>query len=251
MGKAIRRIIFFVALIVFIGSAGYLAQHYFKGKAEQNDFESLKVDGKYDVAQLHEKNGDIVGWLTIEGTKVDYPVMQTKEKPEYYLRRNFKKEDTMAGTPFMDATSDMETPSANWMIYGHNMKNGTMFHDTLDYEDKDFYEKHKTFTFETLTEKGTYEVVAAYYTEIYTEDSKKFKYYQYPNIINEIQYNDFIQGSKSLCPYDTGVTPVYPEQLITLSTCAYHVEDGRFVVVGRKISSEPTQTEVPEETPQE
>ncbi len=250
MGNVVRRIIFFVALIVFIGSAGYLIHHYLKGEAEQNDFESLKVDGKYDVAQLHEKNSDIVGWLTIEGTQVDYPVMQTKEDPEYYLRRNFKKEDTMAGTPFLDATSDMEAPSANWMIYGHNMKNGTMFHDILDYEEENFYQKHKTFTFETLTEKGTYEVIAAYYTEIYTEDSKEFKYYQYPNIVDEAQYRAFVEGSKALCPYDTGVIPVYPEQLITLSTCSYNVEDGRFVVVGRKVKSEPTQEATKEESPQ-
>lgn len=233
--KIARKVIFIVALIVFIVSAGYLIQHFLKGQSEENDFESLRVDGGYDLQELYKKNKDIVGWLKIEDTKVNYPVMQTPLEPEFYLRRNFEKEESMAGTPFVDAGSDMKKPSMNWLIHGHNMKNGTMFHDILKYEKEDFYKKHKTITFDTLKGKGEYQVVAAFYTKIYSESSKKFKYYNYASILDENNYNTYVQNSKQLCTYNTGVTPKYGEQLISLSTCAYNEDDARFVVVARKI----------------
>ena len=97
------------------------------------------VIGKY--VDLYEANSDIIGWITVDGTKIDYPVMQTQDDPEFYLRRNFQKEHATAGVPFMDASSDIFVPTSNFLIYGHNMKNGTMFHDMLKYKDKSFYQE--------------------------------------------------------------------------------------------------------------
>jgi sortase B len=232
--KIIRRIIFIIALLVFIGSAGYLGLHYFEGQQTENAFRQLTVDGGHDLAALHEQNPDIVGWIKIDDTRVDYPVMWTPDDPEFYLRRNFQKEDSVAGTPFLDAASTMPG-SSNWLIYGHNMKNGTMFHDTLKYEDKAFYDGHKTIHFDTLEGEGLYEIVAVCYTQIYPEDAEVFKYYQYASITDEASFDAYVQGVKALSIYDTGVTPVWGDQLITLSTCEYSVEDGRFIVVARKM----------------
>ena len=232
--KTFRRIIFVIALLVFLGSAGYLVIHHIEGQQTENAFRQLTVDGGHDLAALHEQNPDIVGWIKIDDTRVDYPVMWTPDDPEFYLRRNFQKEDSVAGTPFLDAWSAMPG-SSNWLIYGHNMKNGTMFHDTLKYEDKAFYDGHKTIHFDTLEGEGLYEIVAVCYTQIYKESDAVFKYYQYASITDEASFDAYVQGVKSLSIYDTGVTPVWGDQLITLSTCEYSVEDGRFIIVARKM----------------
>jgi len=231
----VRTVIFLFFLTVFLVSAGFLAKNYFQTQKAQNDFAQLVVEGGYDLAALHGQNDDTVGWLQIKDTKINYPVMQTKSKPEYYLERNFKKEHSLAGTPFMDAGSDIDLPTLNWTIYGHNLKSGTMFHDLLKYDDRDFYEAHKTFTFDTINGPGTYEIVAVYYTQIYTTAYDGFKYYHYNDITSKESLREFIAGSKALSLYDTGVT-VDDEQVLTLSTCAYQVEDGRFVVVAKKIN---------------
>lgn len=247
-----RKIILVICLIVFVGSAGVLLDYFINGMREQSALEDLKnlmgdredlvtdkgtVIGKY--ADLYLANEDIIGWITVEDTKIDYPVMQTQDSPEYYLDKNFNKEYTASGTPFMDAASDIFIPTCNFLIYGHNMKNGTMFHDLLEYADKDFYEAHKTFKFDTIYKggQGTYEVIAAGYSQIYPKDSTEFKYYQYAGITSQSDFNEYVKGVKALSEYDTGVIAEYGDQLVTLSTCAYHVEDGRFFVVGKRVDA--------------
>ena len=185
---------------------------------------------------LYEANSDIIGWIQVEDTKIDYPIMWTPDDGEYYLHRNFQKEQASSGVPFMDAASDIFVPTSNFLLYGHNMKNGTMFHDLLKYKDKDFYQAHKTFRFDTIYKggQGTYEVIAAGYSKIYPEDSNAFKYYQYAGITSESDFNEYVKGVKSLSRYDTGVTAEYGDQLVTLSTCAYHEKNGRFFVVGKR-----------------
>jgi sortase B len=230
----LRIAIFVVFLMVFLVSAGMLAKNYFEDQKAQNDFVQLVVSGGYDLKALQEQNQDIIGWLQIKDTKINYPVMQTKNVPEYYLRRNFKKEYSIAGTPFLDAASDINKPTLNWTIYGHNIKSGTMFHDLLKYDNQEFYQAHKTFTFDTINGTGTYEIVSVYYTQIYTTAYDGFKYYNYNGITSPALLKEFIAGSKKLSLYDTGVT-VENQQVLTLSTCAYQVDDGRFVVVAKKI----------------
>ena len=227
-------VVMVIALIAFLASGGYLLLHHMQGQKTENAFRELTVDGGHDLAALHKKNSDIVGWIKIDDTRVDYPVMWTPDDPEFYLRRNFQKEESMAGTPFLDGYSLMPG-SFNWLIYGHNMKNGTMFHDILEYDDPAFYEKHKLIHFDTLEGDGLYEVAAVCYTQIYNQEDQVFKYYQYAAITDEDSFNTYVQNVKALSIYDTGVTPVWGDQLITLSTCEYSVEDGRFIIVARKI----------------
>ncbi len=237
--KLLWRICFLVALLVFLASAGYLLHWYLQGQEAEKAFASLKIDGSYDLEALYAQNSDIVGWLTIEDTSIDYPVVQTPSDSDYYLRRNFQKESSTAGTLFVDGSSSMVDPlSANWIIYGHNMKNGTMFHDLLDYADEEFYKTHTTFTFDTIEgigSGGIYEVVAVCYTQVYSQDEDVFKYYKYANITSAVAFDEYVAGVKALSIYDTGVTPTWGDQLITLSTCEYSVTNGRFIVVARYV----------------
>ena len=233
MGK-IRKAVFIISLIVFLVSAGYLLRYYMQQQLSERDFDSLKTEEGHDLAALHEQNPDIIGWISIEDTRIDYPVMWTPQEPEYYLRRNFKKESSMAGTPFLDGNSIMGT-SQNYLIYGHNIKSGTMFHDLVRYDDQEFYKKHKIIRFDTLDGPGKYEIVSVMRTRIYNEDENVFKYYDYAYIDNAYTYDTYVQNVKAQSLYDTGVTPSYGEQLITLSTCEYSQEEGRYVVVARKI----------------
>ncbi|MDD4366169.1 MAG: class B sortase [Eubacteriales bacterium] len=229
------KIVFVISLVLLIVSLGIIIDHYLKGQKSEKEFSALKVSDTYDLDALYRQNSDIIGWIKIEDTKIDYPVMQTKSRPEFYLRRNFKKEYSLSGTPFMDAASDINTPTKNWLIYGHNMKNGTMFHDILDYEDAGFYEEHKTFTFDTIEEEGKWEVVAVFRSKIYKKNSDKFKYYEYGGIVSGEQLKEYVRICRSLSQYDTGVEVNEDDIVLTLSTCAYHTKDGRFAVVAKKI----------------
>lgn len=247
-----RKIIIVICLMIFFGSAGVLLDYFLTGLREQQalkDLEMLRgqkadmvtdkgtVIGKY--VDLYLKNGDIIGWIDIDDTKVHYPVMWTPDDPEYYLRRDFNKQHATSGTPFMDSASDIFIPTSNFFIYGHNMKNGTMFKDILKYDDKEFYKSHKTFKFDTIYKggQGTYEVIAAGYTKIYPKNSKAFKYYQYAGITSKADFDEYIRGVKKLSAYNTGVSAEYGDQLVTLSTCAYHDKDGRFFVVAKRIDA--------------
>ena len=241
----IRKIILVICLIIFVGAGGILGKYFYDAYKDMHKLtdlsnvakvEDLKTDkgtiiGKY--VPIWKKNKDFIGWIKIKGTKVDFPVMQTKDDPEYYLRRNFDGEYSTGGVPFIDSNSDIFKPTSNFMIYGHNMKNGTMFHDITKYKDEDFYKEHKTIKFDTIYKggQGTYEVVAAGKSRIYSEDDDIFKYYQYAGMTSEEDFTTFVKGVKKLSNYDTGLTPEYGDQLITLSTCTNDSNEGRFFVV--------------------
>ncbi len=237
-----RKIILLLCLIVFVASASYLADYFYKNyflvKADTAKLQEKGSDEK-GLLELYEENSDLIGWIKVDGTKIDYPVMQTKSEPEYYLRKNFEKEYSLSGTPFMDAGCDVNLPTFNWFIYGHHMKTGVMFHDLLKYEEKSFMEEHPTISFNVIkndggslkVEEGTYRVVAACYSRIKEKDDNSFKYYQYTSYTDEDTFNEYVKGVQKESCYDTGIAPEYGQQLITLSTCAYHVDNGRFYVV--------------------
>ncbi|MCR5701228.1 MAG: class B sortase [Lachnospiraceae bacterium] len=194
------------------------------------------VQRKFEV--LYGANHDFVGWIKIKDTNIDYPVMFTPDDDElgqHYIHLDFDEEYSSAGLPFIDGSCMVYPATDNIIIYGHNMNSGKMFHDIMKYEDKDFYESHKTFDFDTIYGEGTYEVVAAFYSQIYPEDSDEFKYYRFVNAGDESEFNDYVENIKKLSIIDTGVDVKYGDKLVTLSTCAYHVKDGRFAVVAQKV----------------
>lgn len=242
--KKWKRIVLIICLIAFVGSGGYLAWQYSKYWVADHDFKKLseqtkgKTDNDISLKGLHKKNPDLIGWIRIKDTRVDYPVMQTKNDSEYYLRRNFEKEYSISGTPFLDANSDVKLPTLNWLIYGHNMKDGSMFEDILEYGNQKFYENHKQFVFDTIYEKGKWQVIAAGKTQVYGPHYEGFKYYQYPGITSEKDFNKYLKGVLKLSEIDTDQTAEYGDQLLTLSTCSYHLDgsdNGRFIVVAKRV----------------
>lgn len=186
-------------------------------------------------APLAAENPDLFGWITIEGTGIDYPVMFTPEDPEYYLHRAFDKSYAYSGVPFLDA--GCFDGCGNYLVYGHHMNNGTMFAKLLSYRNEDFWREHPIIQFDTLEEYGDYQVMAAFYSKAYLDtDENVFRYYRYTDLTQEETFNDYVNQVLRAALYDTGVRAQYGDQLLTLSTCSYHTLDGRFVVVAKKIS---------------
>lgn len=209
---------------------------------EDNEF-ALLVSEK-DTSQpleseykgLSEQNPDFFGWISIPDTKIDYPVMYTPDDPEYYLHRAFDKSDSSSGTPFIDGACFYNC--GNYSIFGHHMNSGTMFAGLLKYKDESYCKEHPKIYFDTLKDLGEYEVMAAFYSKAYNEtDTDVFRYYNYTNLSDEETFNEYVNNVKSAALYDTGVDAKYGDQLITLSTCSYHTDNGRFVVVARRSSS--------------
>ncbi|MBQ3265086.1 MAG: class B sortase [Ruminococcus sp.] len=186
-----------------------------------------------DFDQLYAMNNDFFGWLKIDDTVIDYPVMHTPYDSERYLHMDFEGEYSESGELFMDA--DCDPYGMHYLIYGHHMFNGSMFGSLPKYEDQDYYSEHRTLRFDTLYEMGEYEIFAVFYSRIYDESEDVFKYYNCANLNDEWTYNYYVENVKALSVYDTGVTPQYGEKIVTLSTCNYHTDDGRFVVAARKI----------------
>ena len=184
--------------------------------------------------ELFRKNNDLAGWIMIEDTNINYPVMYAPAEKDYYLKHSFDKENSSYGVPYIAEHCSPSEPSDNIIIYGHHMNDGSMFSDLMKYEDKQFYETHKTIRFDTITEVAEYEVVSVFKTTVY--DEKGFKFYLFSNAKSDKEFDDYIKNCNSLELYDTGVSAVYGDKLITLSTCEYSKKNGRMVVVAKKIT---------------
>ena len=200
------------------------------------------------MEEVYTMNDDSAGWLKIDGTVIDYPVMQTPSDEQYYLNRDFDGRYSVYGCIIADTDSQIGTgtraedytdgsaPGTNIILHGHNMKNGTMFGGLDKYRDQSYEKKHSIIKFSSLYEDREYEICAVFLSQVYKKgQTDVFKYYQFFNAENEDQFNDFYDNIKKMSMYDTGVTASYGDEFITLSVCAYHVENGRLVVVGKRI----------------
>ena len=207
------------------------------GEVENNEIEEKpkQTEKMIKVKKLQEEeNSDIVGWLEIEDTSISYPVLQGTDN-EYYMTHNYKKQKSKNGSIFLTKDYDWSIPSSNLLIYGHNLNNGTMFQELLKYEKESFYKQHQIIRFTTEKEDAEYEIIAVFKSRVYYKSEKNvFRYYYFVNAKTEDEYNEFVKNAKSESLYSIDKTAKYGDQLITLSTCSYHVEDGRFAVVGRK-----------------
>ena len=185
---------------------------------------------------LYEQNPDLIGWLTIDGTDIDLPVVQTPGNNEYYLRRGFDRFYAVGGTLFLDERCSVSTdaPTANWLIYGHNMHDGSMFGQLVRYRDEDFYKAHPTFTFDTLYEGGTWQVVAAVDTAL---GADTLPYYTFFDADTKLDWQHRVRAITEKALYDTGVMPEYGAQLLTLSTCGdtHPDTDARFALLAVRI----------------
>ncbi len=182
--------------------------------------------------ELYQKNPDLAGWLTIPVTRIDYPVMYSPDEPERYLHANFDAAYSFAGLPFLDAACDTE--SGNRIIYAHNMLDGSMFRTLLKYQQKDFWQRNPVISFNTLYEEQEYEVVAAFYDKVYKKSDTNFKFYQFYDTSDQSSFDEAMAYYREHALYDTGVTAQCGDLFLTLVTCAYQTENGRFVVVARK-----------------
>lgn len=184
---------------------------------------------------VYELNHDLVGWIRIDGTVVDYPVMQTSvDNRDYYLRRDFDGSDATRGCIYVREECDVFTPSDNVTIYGHKMHDGSMFAVLLDYADKAVWEDNSLISFDTLYEYHTYQIFAVFNTTATVDEG--FKYHRMENAANKAEFDKFIATCKELAFYDTGITPQYGDKIICLSTCDYSLENGRFVVAAVRIA---------------
>ena len=199
------------------------------------DVEEKEPEVLEDYKTLLNMNKDLIGWLKIADINIDHPVMQANDN-DYYLRRNFDEEYDKNGCLFMDYQCDILNRNTNWIIYGHNMQSGKMFGQLDKYSDEEYYKAHPKFEFDTIYEKGAYEIVYVFRSKIYNEDAVVFKYYQFIDAQSEVEFNSNMAEMARLSLYDTGITPEYGDELLTLSTCDYQENNGRFVIVARKIN---------------
>ena len=258
-----RRILMAVCMFLCIISFGYLGAYYQVSAKSAREFEELTAlkeagaQGAYsgskkveihladkdetvpdilpEYEKIHQKNQRLIGWVKIDDTIIDYPVMQTVNN-EYYLDHNFNQEEDRNGCIFMDYQCDVVKGCDNIILYGHHMKSGKMFGTLNKYSKESYYEEHPTIQFDTIYEKGTYQVMYVFRSKVYSEEDVTFKYYQFINAASEKEFNSYIHEMSALSLYDTGVTASYGDQLLTLSTCDYQEKKGRFVVVAKKIS---------------
>lgn len=264
--RKMRKIIFAAALCVFLLSTGFLVYellilpnqnrdaiesvqevYYHAETSSEMTTEAVLPDaeGKQKengYAALKKKNSDVIGWIKIPGTVVDYPVMQSSpQSPEYYLRRGYDKKYSKYGCIFLDArcTPPEETP--NLTLYGHNMTDGQMFAAILQYTDLDFYKSAPVIDFDIEGKSGKWKVFSVFKINTLPEQGELFLYTQ-PAFEEESAYADFLEQAQSrslLClPVDVNTD----DQILTLSTCSYEFEEFRTVVMARRVrdGEEPT-----------
>lgn len=184
--------------------------------------------------EIYNQNNDLVGWLKIEGTKLNYPVMQTPDDPNYYLYRDFDKKDSTRGSIYAWGDADVNEPSDNITLFGHNMADGSMFNCLGAYTSKVAWENNPLIMFDTLNEYHTYKIFAVFKTS--ANLGQGFSYHKFVDAADEEEFNAFVAECKRLSFYETGITPIYGDKLIALSTCEYTLDNGRLVVCAVRIT---------------
>ncbi len=239
--QAAYRIVILLLLAVFLFSSYKITDYFIQANKSAAEFDmlydivsSVQPDAPYSekYKALKEKNPDFVGWISVDGTNISYPVMQSKGRPDFYLRRNFDGQYSYYGTPYAEEECDVGV-SDNTVIYGHNMKNGTMFSALDDYASEEFFQTHRYIDFDTVDEPGRYEIFAVFKL---SADSSDFAYHEFIYAQDAAEFEQYVSECRARSLYDTGVTAEFKDKLITLSTCEYTYRNGRLVVVAKKVS---------------
>lgn len=237
-----------ISAVVFLACVAGLLWYYIDDRNDWNVMERIAalLDTRADTADdtvleqyqaLVAENPDTIGWLKIDGTDIDNVVMHAPDTPEKYLHANFYGEHSYRGTLYVAEACDVRT-SDNVIIYGHHMKDGSMFGALVDYQDEAFWRTHRYLRFDTIYAEQRYEVVAAFYTRILGENETGFRYYDYTGADDPEQLAEYVAFIEQNQCYDTGVGIAPGDRLLTLSTCAYQTTDGRFVVVAKQVPLE-------------
>jgi len=181
---------------------------------------------QHSISELTSMNPDYFGWISIAGTNINYPVMHTPDNPQKYLNRNFYGEYSFSGVPFLDNRCSAD--STNLIIYGHHMNNGTMFADLCHYTDYSYLSEHSTVVLETIDSVSAYTVFSV--MKVKSDDD----WYKFTSALTESRYNSMIEYAEEKSIYDTGITPKYGQQILTLSTCYGNSSDGRILILAVK-----------------
>lgn len=197
--------------------------------------EEIRVPNPYQDSFL--ANEDMAAWIVIPDTNIDYPVMWTPRDETYYLYRDFEGKDNQNGCLLLDTDSCLDPLTTNLIIHGHNMRSGAMFGKLTDYEDEDFYKEHKQIILYTEECQRNYEIIAVFRSQVYKKTDEVFKFYKFFQADTQEEFDDFYHNIMEMSVYDTGVTAEFGDHFITLSTCVYHVEQGRFVVVAKEVEN--------------
>ena len=256
-----RKIMSWVFGVIGVASLGYGLYYYYDQGSTQNNSDGLAErkeivghddrelilnpdileeveEGQKNVLveykDLYKLNKNLIGWIKIADTIIDYPILQTSNN-EFYLTHNYKQEKDKSGTLFLDYRCDYENPSDNLIVYGHNLKSERMFGSLKKYENEKYLKKHPIINFDTLYEKGSYQVVFVFESEVYQEKDVVFKYYDFIDAVSEQEFNSNIDEMREMSFYDIGIDVKYGDELLTLSTCDSAESNSRFVVVAKRI----------------
>lgn len=240
MKRVINKFIVIILSATFLFSGFKIVNYYYEAYKQKELFDNVenkinkKVNGKTvqnKYLKLYRENSDFVGWIKIKDTKINYPVMKTTKQFDYYLMRNFEKEYSIYGTPFIGENCTTDISAFNAVIYGHHMNNGTMFSDLIKYKDKNFYDTHKYVSFNTLNDNRKYIVVYAFVSDVNKKNS--FEYYNV-NIWKK-KKKKYIKQLEKIKLYDTGEKISLKDKLLTLSTCDNTNKNSRMVIVCKLI----------------
>lgn len=188
-----------------------------------------------DFRKLYEKNPDIIGWLTIDDTNVNYPVMQDPSGSDFYLDHDFEKQPSVHGLPFLDNKCNIVNSNA-LMIHGHNMKTGLIFGDLMKYKRESYYKSHPKIHFNTLYENADYEIIAVILSKVFEKIDNAFRYYQLEALQTPDGFHSYMEQINELSLYETGKSATWGDKILILSTCEYSTDNGRLAVIARKIS---------------
>ncbi len=254
------KIIYVVCLLIFIISIVYILGYLYFMYRDENEIEEIQkiiketsidenIENKLNTEneinnanqtineninnfkKIKSKNSNIIAWIKIEGTKIDYPVMQARDN-DYYLNKNYKNKYSRNGSIFVDCKYDFSKENQNMLIYGHNNRDGMMFNDLLNYEKEEFFNKHLNIKLITENEEKIYSIIAVFKSKVYNVNDKNvFRYYNYIDLSNEDVFDEYIKKCKEKSIYNIEKNPVYGDDILTLSTCEYSTKNGRFVVV--------------------
>lgn len=194
--------------------------------------ETIEILREY--ASVFQKNSDLIGWIQIEGTTLNYPVVHAPDRKDFYLTRDFYKESSNHGCVYAQENCEVLEPSDNIVLYGHNMKDGSMFATLHKYADLKYLQEHPTIIFDTITEHHTYQILSVFRTTASVGEG--FPYHNFVNAASEAEFDQFVATCQELSIHDIGVDAEYGDKLITLSTCEYSQVNGRLVVVAKRIS---------------
>lgn len=187
-----------------------------------------------EYKDLYNRNQNLIGWVNIADTNINYPVMQCTDN-SYYLENNFDGKHDKNGSIFIDCNCSVFPRCTNLILYGHHMKSGKMFADLEKYNSEAFYKKHSIISFDSIYERGRYAVMYVFRDSVKAQDDVSFKYYEFYDCNSEEEFDSYMNDMASVSLYDTGIKAHYGDQLITLSTCDYQQKNGRFVVVAKRI----------------